>query len=86
MDIDTLTLDDLHHIVEGFYCFPVNEPSLTRMQQLALDLKEYHETSDEDFEAGLNYYKDKSSELPKLEYDWEHRQEHFEEELGYLGV
>ena len=84
--MDSLTLDDLHHLVEGMYCFAVNEPSETRMQQLALDLKEWHESTDEEMMAGLAYYRDHVGKKPELQYDWGHRQDYFENELGYKEI
>ena len=87
MDLDSLTLEELHFIVEGMYCFAIaTEPSRERMQQLVLDLMEWHETTDEDVLDGLAYYSSGQGQRPNLQYSWENRQRHFEEELGYKEI
>lgn len=84
MNIDSFTLDDLYSIAEGMYCFGVSgTPSESRMQGLVLALQEYHESSDEEILDGLAYYERGEGMKPNLEYDYDRRQEYFENELGY---
>lgn len=83
MDIDSYTTDELHEIVESICCFPVSGANESKIQNLALDLIEYHELSDEQILKGIAYYVSGQGLKPNLEYDWDHRQNHFENELGY---
>lgn len=68
MDIDSLTVTDMMHLIEGYYCFPAENEEIEYLQKTLLGLIEYHETRDDELMAGLNYYGNNIGTRPLLPF------------------
>jgi hypothetical protein len=66
MDIDSLTLEDIGHLIEGFFYFVPKTEDPQRLRNCLLSLIEFHETSDEDLMEGLAYHKGQAPNRPAL--------------------
>lgn len=66
MDIDSLTNEEIGHLIEGFFYFVPKTEDPKRLQNCLLSLIEFHETSDSDLMEGLAYYKGDAPTRPAL--------------------
>lgn len=75
MDIDTLDENDLLHLIEGYYCYPTHDHSISMLQITLLALIDWHETKDDELMTALAHYRDNVGprvQPPAYDYDFRH--------------
>lgn len=64
-----MTIEDLSFLIEGFYAYrPDQEAKKEELEFLLSRLVEYHESTPQELQAALEFYRDGKGERPELPF------------------